>query len=122
MNYHTSKQSYPIFNNTLKERKSINEGYEKKKYLNKNYTSKSKRHIKTRDGNKCSKYNTKKQKQSCNKENTRDLVNSPELNNKSIKKLTASVENRYCSIPNNKINDIVEEALDKKMEGEWIVC
>ena len=122
MNDHNSKQSYPIFNNTLKEMKSIAAGYEKKKYLNKNYTSKSKRHIKTRDGNKCSKYNTKKQKQSCNKENTIDLVNSTELNNKSIKNLTASIENRYCSIPNNKINDIVEEALDKKMEGEWIVC
>tara|TARA_Y100000768_G_C23972339_1_gene681203 strand:+ start:1086 stop:1448 length:363 start_codon:yes stop_codon:yes gene_type:complete len=120
MNGNNSKQSYPIFNNTLREHKSIIEGYEKKKYLNKNYTSKSKRNIKTRDGNKCSKYNTKKQ--SCYKENNGDLINSIEDNTNSVKNLTSSIENRYCSIPNNKINDIVEEILDKKIEDEWIVC
>ena len=60
MTIQESKKSYPLFQNTFKERKNILDGYESKKYLNKTYTSKSKRNLRTRDGNKLSRYNAKK--------------------------------------------------------------
>jgi len=114
-----------MFNNTLKERKSITDGYEKTKYLNNNYTSKSIRNIKTRDGNKNKNNNKNKnyvsKKENTYKENNGSLNYSIELDDKSVKDLSASVENKYCSIPENNIDAIVDKAIDIKMEDEWIV-
>ena len=130
MTIQESKKSYPLFQNTFKERKNILDGYESKKYLNKTYTSKSKRNLRTRDGNKLSRYNAKKKGQvssiNLSTELSKSLENNMELE-KSI--LTKSMEERYCNIPSNNIDNHLSIALDKfiinkldkQLENEWTV-
>ena len=130
MTIQQSKKSYPLFQNTFKERKNILEGYESKKYLNKTYSSKSKRNLRTRDGNKLSRYNAKKQRQVSSNNVLTELCKSLE-NNMDLEKsnLTKSIEERYCNIPSNNIDNHLSIALDKfiinkldkQLENEWTV-
>jgi hypothetical protein len=108
-----NKNSYSLNINSLKERKEILNGYESKKYLNKQYTSKTKRHLKTRDKS-SKKKNTKKYKNN-NQINT-NIIDEPPNNNT----LTKSLEEKYCKIPELIFSSIVSYKLDQ-IHDEWII-
>jgi len=108
-----NNNSFPLNKNSLKEKKEILNGYESKKYLNKQYTSKSKRHLKTRD--KSSKRRTVKKFKEDHREG---MVDVPE-SDKSYT-LTESLVDKYCKTPELTFSSIMNDKL-QQLDDEWII-
>ena len=108
-----TNNSYPLNNNSLKEKKEILNGYESKKYLTKQYTSKSKRNLKTRD--KSGKKRTSKKI----KENYNNDVNHIQYKETSDT-LTKSLEEKYCKTPDLTFSSIMDSKI-QELNDEWII-
>ena len=110
LNNNNNNISYPLNNLSLKEYKSIKDGYESKKYLNKNYTSKSRRKLKTRD--KSSKKKNIKKNKNYNNDCSIILSNSEEL--------TQSIE-EICNKPTDlTFSSIIRNKLDTDND-QWVI-
>lgn len=113
MTLNKTNNSYPLHNKSLKEKKEILNGYESTKYLTKQYTSKSKRHLKTRD--KSGKRRTSKKI----KENYNYDVNK--MIDKDISyKLTESLKEKYCKTPELTFSLIMKNKIEE-LNDEWII-
>ena len=108
-----NNNSYLLNTNSLKEKKEILNGYESKKYLNKQYTSKSRRHLKTRD--KSSKRRLSKKYKEDNEEIIIKLSESDECND-----LTKSLEEKYCKTPELTFSSIIDKKI-QEIKDEWII-
>jgi hypothetical protein len=101
--------SFPVNTNSLKERKEILNGYVSPKYLNKQYTSKSKRHLKTRD-------KSSKRKPAKNFKGTTLALN---IENSSSEDDTSQEED-YCKTPELTFSTILDHKLNE-LKNEWVI-
>tara|TARA_B100000674_G_C37728708_1_gene863291 strand:+ start:167 stop:511 length:345 start_codon:yes stop_codon:yes gene_type:complete len=113
MTLNKTKTSFPLNNNSLSEKKDIINGFESKKYLTKQYTSKSKRHLKTRD--KSGKRRTSKKIRE--KYNIEDKINE---DNEISDTLTKSLEEKYCKTPDLTFSSIMDNKI-QELHDEWIL-
>ena len=114
MNFTKKKGMHKIFKNTKNEHTNIINGYDSKKYLNKIYTSKTKRNIKTRDKH-SNKITIKNYKINYNTDN--ELYNSLSLSDTS---LTNSLKEIYCNIKDNTLEDYISiEIMDNLDKSDW---
>ena len=108
-----NNNSFPLNNNSLKEKKEILNGYESTKYLNKKYTSKSKRHLKTRD-----KSSKRKNVKKIKEDYLEDIIDLPDSDK--IDTLSESLIDKYCTKSELTFSFIMNNKL-QELDDQWII-
>lgn len=117
------KNLYTFSPQSKKDLKSISEGYESTKFINKIYTSKTKRKFKTRDKQKNIKVKNIVNLKDISINQSHYYNTSKSFNNSNYisYSITDSVNEKYCKLPSHTILNYMDEEKFNILEEDWII-